>query len=123
MLTSVGAVTESVAPPLTDPDVAVTVTSPIEAPLANPPVLMVATAGFDVLQETEFVIVAVDPSEYFPVAANCWLCPMGMAALVGATVRDCRIAAMTCRVALPRMVPDFAVMVAEPLRFAVASPV
>jgi hypothetical protein len=84
---------------------------------------MVAIAALDVVQETEFVIVAVDPSEYLPVAANCLLCPITIDALLGATVIDLRIAAVTCRLALPRMVPDLAVTVAEPLLLAVARPV
>jgi hypothetical protein len=71
MLTRPGAVTDSVALPFTVPELAVTVTSPAEMPFARPPMLMLATAGFDVVQETEFVIVDFVPSEYVPVATNC----------------------------------------------------
>jgi hypothetical protein len=101
MLTRPGGITDSVALPFTDPELAVTVTSPTETAFAKPPALMVATAGSEIVQETEFVIVAVDPSEYFPVAANCLVCPIRIDALVGVTVIDCRIAVVTCRVALP----------------------
>lgn len=101
MLTRPGGTTDSVALPFTDPELAVTVTSPPETALAKPPALMVATAGSEIVQETEFVIVAVDPSEYFPVAANCLLWPIRIDALLGITVIEANIAAVTCRVALP----------------------
>jgi len=52
---SVGAVTVSVALPLSDPLAAVIVTEPGDTPLATPPLLMVAKAVLELLQLTLLV--------------------------------------------------------------------
>ena len=41
------------------------------------------------------------PSEYVPVAVNCWVAPFAMAGFAGATAIDTRVAVPTVNVVLP----------------------
>ena len=64
----------------------------------------------------------VDPSEYVPVAVNCWVAPTTMLTVAGVTAIEERVAAVTVRVVFPEILPDVAVMIAEPAAIAVAKP-
>ena len=57
--------------PLTDPDVAVIVVTPVVAPVAKPVAVMVATFGAEEVQVTEDVRSLVLASDKVPVALNC----------------------------------------------------
>jgi hypothetical protein len=65
------AVTVNVAEPLIVPDLAVMVAVPGATPVANPPVLTVATAVVEEVHLAVLVRFCVLPSLYFPVAVNC----------------------------------------------------
>src|SRR5229473_6910939 len=83
---------------------------------------MVATEVFEELQVTEVVITWVLPSEYVPVAVNCWVSPAGMVG-VGVTAIETRVAGFTVRAAvLLVMAPEVAVMLELPVVRPVASP-
>lgn len=56
---------------------------------------MVATDVSDETHETELVITAVLPSEYFPVATNCRVIPATSEAFAGVTVIELRTAGVT----------------------------
>jgi hypothetical protein len=62
------------------------------------------------------------PSEYVPRAANCCVLPTGMLGFAGVTDMEDRIAGVTVKVVFPEIVPEVAVMVAEPVETAVARP-
>ena len=71
---------------------------------ANPvlaPIL--ATAGVSELQLTTGLVVTscVELSVQVPVATNCWLAPIGMTAVPGATSMDARVAELTLKLAVP----------------------
>jgi hypothetical protein len=83
------------------PEVAVMVVVPAATAVARPLLLTVATDGFDELQVTWGVISWLVPSEYVPVAANCWLTPTGMLGLAGVTDMKDKVAEVTVRVVLP----------------------
>ena len=57
-----------------------------------------------------------------PVAANCFVAPMGIPEFAGEMVIETRLAAVTVTEAVPLMFPEFAVMVAVPAAIAVATP-
>ena len=57
-----------------------------------------------------------------PVAVNCWLLPSAMLGLDGITPIDTSAADVIVRVVLPEIVPDIAVMTAEPGAADVAKP-
>jgi hypothetical protein len=69
------------------PDAAVIVVCPVATEVANPlepaALLMVATAVSDEPQVTDAVKSCVVPSEYVPVAVNCWVVPMAILGFVG----------------------------------------
>ena len=71
MVTSVAGVTVSVVDPDMPPDVAVIVVEPAATEIANPILLIVATAGMAELQVAAVVRSCVVLSEYVPVAVNC----------------------------------------------------
>lgn len=104
------------------PWVAVMVAGPTATAVARPLPLIVATDVFDELQVTCTVISSVVPSEYVPMAVNCWLTPTGRLGATGVTAREDKVAAVTVRVVLPEMPPWVAVMVAAPTVTAVARP-
>src|SRR5690606_36085152 len=79
----------NVVDPETAPNVAVMVDVPLEATaMANPPDVIMATAGFEELQVTELVMSNDCPPEYWPVAVNCCVAPLGTLGLAGVTVID-----------------------------------
>ena len=119
----VAGVTVKVVLPMILPEVAAMVTVPAATPAIRPGLFSLATNIFDVCQITCEVISWLVPSEYIPVAINCWLSPTGMLGLAGATVMEDKVADLTVRIVLPETVPDVAVMVAAPAATAVARPV
>jgi len=101
---------------------AVMVAEPEATPVAKPPLEIVAVPVLDEAHVTCGVMFWVDPSEYVPVAANCWAAPTRILAVAGVTPIDERVAAVTVRVVLPEILPEAAVMIAEPAAMAVARP-
>lgn len=70
MEVSVAAEIVSTVEPVTGPDVAWIVETPVPTPFARPPLEIVATLVVSDTQVTEFVMFCVEPSLYVPVAAN-----------------------------------------------------
>lgn len=87
------------------PWVAVMVAAPTVTVVARPVLLMVATDVLDERQMTCVVISRLVPSEYVPVAVNCWLTPKGVFGLVGVKAMD-DSAGTTERVAVPVACPE-----------------
>lgn len=108
---------------VTEPMDAVRVEEPSDTPVERPVVgPTVATAGVLDVHVAEFVTFAVVPSEYVPLAVNCWSSPTPEFAGFGAITVDSTIAGVTFSVALPDTDPDFAVTTVEPIAIALASP-
>src|SRR6266849_2386411 len=96
----------------------------VATPVAVPVALIVATLVLSDCQVTEFVISLVLVSEYVPVAVYCWAWPVLMFCTVaGVTAMETSAAGVTVRVAAPLMLPDVAVIVAEPALMVDAQPV
>ena len=85
-------VTVRVVLPAILPEVAVMVVVPPVMAVARPLLFTVATEGFDELQVTCGVISTLVPSEYVPVAANCWVVPTGIPRLAGVTAIETSLA-------------------------------
>jgi hypothetical protein len=111
-------VTVSVAVPTTLPNVALIDVDPmatdVARPLEPPALLMVATPAVNEFQFTDVVRFCVVPSEYVPVAVNCWAVPRAMLGLAGVIAMDTSVAAVTVSVVDPDMLPSVAVIVVEP---------
>jgi hypothetical protein len=120
---NVAAVTVSKVEPEIDDDVAVMVEVPTPAPLARPPVLIVAMVVVPEVQVTVDVKFCVVPSLNVPVAVNCWVAPLAIDGFTGVTAIDCRVAAVTVRVVEPLIAPDVALIVEVPTPAPVARPV
>jgi len=120
--TSIGCPTLRLAVAVMDPDVAVMVAPPMPAPAANPLAPIVATVVADELQLTALVTSCVLPSVYVPVAANCWLVPFAIVALVGLIESDVKTGGVTARAAEPLIVPEVAVIAVVPWATLLASP-
>lgn len=83
---------------------------------------MVATEVFEEFQVTDVVITCVLPSEYVPVAVNCWVSPAASVG-VGVTAMETRVAGLTVSAAvLLVMLPEAAVILVLPALRPVASP-
>lgn len=115
--------TVRVVEPDTFPEVAVTVVAPAARAVASPAELIVAMEVLPELQETEAVKFCVVLSENIPVAANCVAVPAGTAGLVGVTAIATSCALFTVSVVEADMLPEVAVIVAEPAATEVASPI
>ena len=96
------------------PKVAVMVAVPAATAVARPLVLTVATDGLDEVQVTCVLISRLVPSEYEPVAANCWVLPAGTLGVSGVTDIEDKVALVTVRVAVPDLPLKAAVMVVVP---------
>jgi hypothetical protein len=118
----VAEVTVSVVLPEILPEVAVMVAVPAKTDVARPLLLTVATDVFDEVQVTCMLTSWLVPSEYLPVAINCWVVPAGMLGVAGVTIMEDRVAEVTVRVVLPEIFPEVAVMVALPAETQVARP-
>ncbi len=107
----------------TDPRVAPIADVPSPVLVANPELLIVATAVFPAVQATEVVMSWVLPSEYVPVAVNCWVAPKSIDGRAGATAIATRVGAeVTVNLVEPVTLPDVALMVAVPPANALANP-
>ena len=61
----------------------------------SPELLIAATDVTEEVHDTELVITAVLPSEYFPVATNCRVLPVASEAFAGVTVIELSAAGVT----------------------------
>lgn len=118
----VTAVTVRVVVSETVPLVAVMVVVPVATAVTTPLALTVATEVLDEVQVTCADISMLVPSEYEPVAVNCWLFPAGTLGVSGVSDTEDRVAAVTVRAAVPDLLPEVAVMVVVPALTAVARP-
>jgi hypothetical protein len=119
-----GAVTVSVAWPLTPLIEAVMVDEPMATPVASPAALIDAAVVDADTQLTWLVRFCVELSEKVPVAVNGCVVPFGMLALDGVTAIDCKVTLglVTVRVAWPLTPLIEAVITEEPAPTPVASP-
>src|ERR1700735_2504679 len=120
--TSVTAVTVSVADPRRAPEAALMVLVPAATPVANPPVVIVATLVVPELHVTELVKFCVELSEKVPVAVNCCFAPTLTEGFAGVTAIDTSVAAVTVRVVEPLIAPETALIVLVPGATPVAIP-
>jgi len=108
------------------PDTAVIVVVPAATEVASPfepaALLIVATPVLDELQVTDLVRFWLVLSEYVPVAVNCWLAPLAIFGFAGVTEIEMRVVGLIVREAVPRMLPEAAMIVAVPASTDVASP-
>lgn len=120
--TATGTVT--VALPETPLRVAVMVAEPAASAEARPDGAIFAVAVLEDDHVADVVTFAVELSLYVPVAVNCWVAPMAMAAVAGDTAMEVSVfgAAETVRSALPLMPSRVAVTVVEPAARAVTMP-
>ena len=81
----VAEVTVTIVLPEILPVVALMVAVPTATPVARPLLFTVATEALEEFQLTCGVISTLVPSEYMPVAANCWVTPTGRLGLAGVT--------------------------------------
>jgi hypothetical protein len=108
METSVFDVTVREVPPETPPDAAVIVVEPAAAAVATPSATIVATPVFDDVQVTEVVRSCAVPSEYVPVALNCWLVPATMLGFAGVTAMETSVFVVVEPPPLPPPQPEIA---------------
>ena len=101
----VAAVTVRVAVPDFPLKVAVMVAVPAALAVAKPLLATVAVVVLDEVQVTCVVIVWVDPSEYVPVAVNCWVVPATLVAVAGITAIEDKVAAVTVRFVVSDLPP------------------
>ena len=83
---------------------------------------IVATLVSELVQVTEVVISGVEPSEYVPVAVNCWVLPRAIVGLSGVTTIESSTASVTVSEAVPLTPARVAVMVVVPGIRVVAKP-
>ena len=89
VMVSGAACTVRVVLPVNPPEVALMVVLPDATPAASP--LLALTVAAAVLEELHVaweVRFCVLPSEYVPVATNCWLAPVAILALAGVTATE-----------------------------------
>ena len=118
----VAEVTVRVVLPEIVPEVAVIEAVPAATAVARPLLLTVTTDVFEEVQVTCAVISRLMPSEYVPVAVNCWVTPTGILGLTGVTDTEDRVAEVTVRVLFPEINPEAAVMVVVPAATVVTRP-
>jgi hypothetical protein len=102
--------------------VAVPVATDVAKPSAVPELAIVATAVFDELHVTEFVMFWLVLSVYVPLAANCSLAPRTMLGDGGVTVIDFSAAAVTVTLVVPEMPAKVAVITVAPWLEGVTNP-
>ena len=123
---NIAGVTVKVVDPDLLPSVAVIVVDPTTTGVTNPfepaALLMAATDADDEPQVTAVVRFCVEPSEYVPVAMNCWVVPSAMLGLDGVTAKETSVAGVTDNIVLPEMLPTVAVIVVDPTATGVANP-
>jgi hypothetical protein len=104
------------------PREAVMVVVPAATAVTMPLLFTVATDVLDEVQVACEHISRLVPSEYEPVAVNCWVLPAGTFALSGVSVIEAKVASVTVRVVVPDILPEEAAMVVVPGLTPVASP-
>jgi hypothetical protein len=101
---------------------AVTVALPCDNAHANPLLVVLTTDELLDVQVTELVRSVVLESLKIPVAFNCRVAPMPIAAVLGVTLIVCNVGDDTVTPACPWMLPTLAMMFAVPGATAVARP-
>jgi hypothetical protein len=126
METSAAGVTVRVVVSEMFPTVAVIDVEPMDIGVTKPfesaALLMAAIDSFDEPQVTVAVRFCVEPSEYAPVAVNCWVVPSARPGKDGVIARETSVAGVTLRIVLPPMSPIVAVIDVEPTAMGVAKP-
>lgn len=103
--------------------VAVMLTEPMPAPVANPAALIVATAVLDEFHVAELVRFCVVPSVNVPVAVNWSVVPFAMELLGALMLIDCSVAAVTVKAKVLEVTPlCVAVMFVAPAPVPVTRP-
>lgn len=120
--TSPGAPTVSGVEKVTLPKVALIVTVPLPALVANPVALMIATAAEDVFHCAAEVKSCTVPSLKVPVAVNCCVVPRGMDGLCGLIAIDTSTAGLTTRLAEVVTPPAVTEIVLDPVATEAARP-
>jgi hypothetical protein len=124
--TSVGAVavTVRVVEPLMAPEAALIVVVPAATPVANPPVVIVATVVVCEVHVAVLVKFCVELSEKVPVAVNCSVAPFTIDGFAGVTAIDTSVGAVTVtvRVVEPLIAPEVACILLVPAATPVANP-
>jgi len=120
--TSPAPVTVTLAEPLIEPEVAMTLAVPLLFPVAMPELLTAATPAGDKVQATELDKSCVLPSVNVPTAESCSLDPIARLELAGVTASETSAAGVTVKLAEPVTVPEVAVMVAAPTPTLLAAP-
>ena len=119
--TNCGAVIVSTVEPLTEPRVALMVVLPTLAPVARPPLVMVAAAVLLELHVTEAVRFCVLLSLYVPVAVKAWVRPLATDGFAGVTAIETKVK-VTVKPVEPLIEPEVARMVVLPTATPVATP-
>lgn len=107
------------------PEVALITVVPAATALALPSVVMVALDVSEEFQVTPEVRTLVVPSEYAPVAVNCWAVLMAIVGVAGVIFIEFSViggGSGTSRVVVPEISPKVAVIVVLPTATAVAIP-
>jgi formylmethanofuran dehydrogenase subunit D len=107
-----------------DGSVAVIVAAPVATAVTKPDDDTVAAAVSEDDHNTSFVKLAIEPSEYKPTAANCWVSPAATFATSGDTVTATNTAGNTVITAVPEISDEgsVAVTVATPVATDVTKP-
>jgi hypothetical protein len=122
METSAAAETVNPLVPLTDPDLALTVATPMDFPVAKPKRLIFKTPEGELVQVTKLVRSCVVPSVYVPLAANCAVVPSGIMEWFSITAMETSAAAETVNPLVPLTDPVLALTAATPMALPVARP-
>jgi hypothetical protein len=109
-------------PPAAAVIIVVPVASGMTKPFEPAALLMAAIDACDEPQVTVAVRFCVEPSEYSPVAMNCWVVPSARLGLDGVIARETSVAGVTIRVVPPEMFPAVAAIVVEPIAMGVTRP-
>ena len=109
--------------PLMPASTAEIVAVPADTQVARPAVFTVATLVIDDVQITWLVIFRLVPSEYVPVAVNCWELPNSMIEFAGLTAIEVSVGeGWTVRAVLPVTPASVVEIVVLPANTAVAKP-
>ena len=108
------AATAKFVEPLIEPEVAEIVVLPVLAPVASPPLVIVAAAVFVEPHVTELVRFCVLLSLEVPVAVNCRVAPFEIEPFAGVTAIETNTGAVTVRFVEPLIDPEAARIVVLP---------
>jgi len=107
---------------VTVPDTAWIAVFPSATPVANPPLVIVATPVFVELHVAVLVRFCVLPSLYVPVAVYCCVAPTSIEKFAGVTAIDTNTAGVTVNPVVPVIAPETAWIVVFPTPAPVAKP-